>query len=83
MVHMGAIARKVMVQDEDLRSGSLSESPIGQNIPEQSIETEDESIDLIRSAVGVTKEAARAISITALEAVSRRSPIHGRDRLSR
>ncbi len=66
---MGAIARKVMVQDEDLRSGSLSESPIAQNIPEQSIETEDESIDLIRSAVGVTKEAARAISITALEAV--------------
>ncbi len=69
MVHMGALARKVMVQDEDLRSGSLSESPIAQNIPEQSIETEDESIDLIRSAVGVTKEAARAISITALEAV--------------
>ncbi|MAS80131.1 MAG: hypothetical protein CMA28_00675 [Euryarchaeota archaeon] len=66
---MGALARKVMVQDEDLRSGSLSESPIAQNIPEQSIETEDESIDLIRSAVGVTKEAARAISITALEAV--------------
>ena len=66
---MGALARKVMVQDEDLRSGSLSESPIAQNIPEQSIETEDETIDLIRSAVGVTKEAARAISITALEAV--------------
>jgi phytoene synthase len=66
---MGALVRKVMVQDEDLRAGSLSESPIGQNIPEQSIETEDESIDLIRSAVGVTKEAARAISITALEAV--------------
>ena len=66
---MGALVRKVMVQDEDLRSGSLSESPIAQNIPEQSIETEDESIDLIRSAVGVTKEAARAISITALEAV--------------
>ena len=69
MVRMGALVRKVMVQDEDLRAGSLSESPIGQNIPEQSIETEDESIDLIRSAVGVTKEAARAISITALEAV--------------
>ena len=30
---------------------------------------QDESIDVIRSAVGITKEAARAISITALEAV--------------
>ena len=58
-----------MRQEEDLRAGSLSQSPIGQNIPAQSVETEDESIDLIRSAVSVTKEAARAISITALEAV--------------
>ena len=57
-----------MVQDEDLRSRRLSESLIGQKTPEKSFEAEDESIDLIRSAVSVTKEAARAISITALEA---------------
>ena len=57
-----------MVQDEDLRARRLLESPLGQNIPEKSFEGEDESIDLIRSAVGVTKEAARAISITAIEA---------------
>ena len=38
-------------------------------------------LEEVRSAVTITKEAVRAISITALEAVRGRGPIHGSYRL--
>ena len=38
--------------------------------------SQEEQIDIVRATVGLTKEAARAISITAIEAVRELSLIH-------
>ena len=58
-----------MVQGEEFQAGKLSDQSASGHDKSLGAQLQDESIDVIRSAVGITKEAARAISITALEAV--------------
>ena len=58
-----------MVQGEEFQAGKLSDQSASGHDKSLGGQLQDESIDVIRSAVGITKEAARAISITALEAV--------------
>ncbi|MBR79891.1 MAG: hypothetical protein CMA88_03800 [Euryarchaeota archaeon] len=58
-----------MVQGEESRLYASSSEAKEQPLAPASQDVMDEPIDLIRAAVDVTKEAARAISITALEAV--------------
>lgn len=69
MTHKVARFGSDMVQGEESRLYASSSEAKEQPLAPASQDVMDEPIDLIRAAVDVTKEAARAISITALEAV--------------
>ncbi len=60
---------RVMAQGSEVGTGNFSESSVQDPLYVGSSQVPEEPIDLIRATVDITKEAARAISITAIEAV--------------
>ena len=58
-----------MAQDTESESEVILDAEIHESTPVEPPMLQEEQIDLVRAAVDITKEAARAISITAIEAV--------------
>jgi len=58
-----------MAQDRESRIETILDAEIDDRVYTDQPDRQEEQIDIVRAAVDITKEAARAISITAIEAV--------------